>query len=116
MCSMPRCCTIKPGAVKQTEKEASNSLLVIDSVDEVLIQPQDYICEKNAVLYKVLDLCCWNAGQPQLAIAECKAMPRLAFLALASLKVLNACEELQELSACRMTQGKLEPWQPSPQT
>ena len=102
---MPCCCTIRPEAVKQTQEKAVNSLLVVDSVDDILIQPQNHICEKNAVLDKVLDLCCWDAGQPQLAIAECKAMPGLAVLALASLKVFNACGELQEPSACRMMQG-----------
>ena len=102
---MPCCCTVRPEAVKQTKEKAVNSLLVVDSVDDILIQPQNHICEENAVLDKVLDLCCWDAGQPQLAIAECKAMPGLAVLALASLKIFDACGELREPSACRMIQG-----------
>ena len=102
---MPCCCTIRPEAVKQTKEKAVNSLLVVDSVNDILLQPQNHICEKNAVLNKVLDLCCWDASQPQLAIAECKAMPGLAVLALTSLKVFDACGALQEPSACRMMQG-----------
>ena len=92
-CMMPCCCTGRLKAVKQTKEKAVNSLLVVDSVDNILIQPQNHICEKDAVLDKVLDLCRWDAGQPQLAIAECKAMPRLTVLALARLKVFNSCGE-----------------------
>ena len=82
-------------------------LLVVDGVEYVVVQAHDDIGVQDVVWDKVLNLGCWDACEPQLSIAEGKAMPSFALLTCS--EMLDACSKAWQVLRlwCKVSRARL---------